>query len=144
MDNVAYSALYSTKGESQTPSEPLEPSTTLSIPRASVALPPWEDILHVADLYLLYCDSQPLPLFCREGFLASLQARETEVLFAILALASRFSFSYQNGEESTDLVNGYAEVARGLVMKRVSDGPVELSTLQSLCLLSLVDLTSQC
>lgn len=143
MENVAYSTLYSTRGESQAPSEPPVPPTTSPIPRTSATLPPWEDILHIADLYLLYCDSQPLPLFCRDGFLASLQARETEVLFAILALASRFSFSYQNGDDSTDLVNGYAEVARGLVMKRVSDGPVELSTLQSLCLLSLVDFTSQ-
>jgi hypothetical protein len=43
----------------------------------------------------------------------------------------------------TELVNSYAEVARGLVMKRVSEGPVELSTLQCLCLLSLVDFTSK-
>lgn len=144
MEDVAYSTLYSKKGESQAPSEPLVSPRTSSIPRESVALPPLEDISHIADLYLLYCDSQPLPLFCRDGFLASLQAREAEVLFAILALASRFSLSYQNGDDSNDLVNGYAEVARGLVMKRVSDGPVELSTLQSLCLLSLVDFTSQC
>lgn len=42
-----------------------------------------------------------------------------------------------------EVVNTYAEVARGLVMKRVSEGPVELSTLQCLCLLSLVDFTSK-
>lgn len=42
-----------------------------------------------------------------------------------------------------EVVNTYAEVARGLVMKRVSEGPVELSTLQCLCLLSLVDFTSE-
>lgn len=60
----------------------------------------------------------------------------------MLALASRFSYSHSNKTESTGLVNGYAEVSRGLIMKRVSEGPVELSTLQCLCLLSLVDFTS--
>ncbi|KAJ5322823.1 hypothetical protein N7452_011112 [Penicillium brevicompactum] len=46
------------------------------------------------------------------------------------------------GNDPAGLVNSYAEIARGLVMKRVSEGPVELSTLQCLCLLSLVDFTN--
>jgi hypothetical protein len=112
------------------------------MPNSSITLPPWEEIIPIAELYLLYCDSQPLPLFHRDGFLASLQTREAELLFAILALASRFSYTYHNSTDSASLVNGYAEVARGLIMKRVSEGPVELSTLQCLCLLSLVDFTS--
>jgi hypothetical protein len=72
----------------------------------------------------------------------SLRTRDSEVTFAMLALASRFSYSHSNRTEFTCLVNEYAEVARGLIMKRVSEGPVELSTLQCLCLLSLVDFTS--
>lgn len=112
-------------------------------PSSSIILPPWEEIIPVAELYLLYCDSQPLPLFYRDSFLASLQTREVEVIYAILALSLRFSESYHSINDLTDVVNGYAEVARGLVMKRVSEGPVELSTLQCLCLLSLVDFTSE-
>jgi hypothetical protein len=112
------------------------------MPSSSTPLPPWEEVIPVAELYLLYCDSQPLPLFYRDSFLSSLQTRETELLFAILALAFRFSYAYHNRADSTSLINGYAEVARGLVMKRVSEGPVELSTLQCLCILSLVDFTS--
>ena len=105
-------------------------------------LPPREEIEPIAELYLLYCDSQPLPLFHRGSFVASLWTRESEVIFAILALASRFSYAHHSSSDLDGLVDGYAEVARGLVMKRVSEGPVELSTLQCLCLLSLVDFTS--
>ncbi|CAI7607356.1 unnamed protein product [Penicillium bialowiezense] len=130
------------KDEPQGQTEPIVPSVTLSIPSSTITLPPWEDIVPIAELYLLYCDSQPLPLFHRGSFLASLQTREAELLFAILALASRFSYSHHSGNDPEGLVDGYAEIARGLVMKRVSEGPVELSTLQCLCLLSLVDFTN--
>lgn len=112
------------------------------MPSSSTPLPPWEEIIPVAELYLLYCDSQPLPLFSRDSFLSGLQTREPELLFSILALAFRFSYACHSRADSTSLINGYAEVARGLVMKRVSEGPVELSTLQCLCILSLVDFTS--
>ncbi|KAJ5899780.1 hypothetical protein N7495_004524 [Penicillium taxi] len=109
----------------------------------STILPPWEEIVLIAELYLLYCDSQPLPLFHRKSFLASLKTRDVEVLYAITALSIRFfDDAYPNVKELTELINGYAEVARGLVMKRVSEGPVEVSTLQCLCLLSLVDFTN--
>lgn len=91
----------------------------------------------------MYCESQPLPLFHRGSFLASLQTREMEIIYAMLALSLRFSDAYPRTRDLTELVNSYAEVARGLVMKRVSEGPVELSTLQCLCLLSLVDFTSK-
>lgn len=37
------------------------------------------------------------------------------------------------------LLDAKAKAARLLVMDRVADGQVELSTLQSLCLLSMVD-----
>lgn len=60
----------------------------------------------------------------------------------MMALALRFSESHYKAMDVMEVVNTYAEVARGLVMKRVSEGPVELSTLQCLCLLSLVDFTS--
>ncbi|KAJ6171438.1 hypothetical protein N7470_000505 [Penicillium chermesinum] len=106
------------------------------------SLPPWKQIGPIAELYLLYCDSQPLPLFCRNRFLASLHDRDVEVTLAIIALGIRFTNSYSNTENDISVVNGYAEAARGLVMKRVSEGPVEISTLQCLCLLSLVDFTN--
>jgi hypothetical protein len=109
---------------------------------ASVILPPWDEIVPLAELYLLYCESQPLPLFHRSSFIGSLQTRDIEIIYAILALSLRFSNSNRDAHTLSEQVNSYAEVARGLVMKRVSEGPVEVSTLQCLCLLSLVDFTS--
>ncbi|KAI9931235.1 hypothetical protein MW887_010897 [Aspergillus wentii] len=106
-------------------------------------LPPWEKVQSIAELYLIYCDSQPLPLFHRDSFLGTLGSRDPEIIYAILALSIRFSdYSYRDTADLVNTVNGYAEVARGLVTRRISEGPVELSTLQCLCLLSLVDFTN--
>ncbi|BCR83303.1 putative C6 transcription factor [Aspergillus chevalieri] len=105
--------------------------------------PPWNTVLSIAGLYLLYCECQPLPLFHRATFVRTLGGRDPEIIYAVLALSIRFSEElYANDDELVEMVNSYAEVARGLVTKRVWEGPVELSTLQSLCLLSLVDFTN--
>jgi hypothetical protein len=128
---------FSAANNSQLPS-----GMTTSDPSASVILPPWDEIIPLAELYLLYCESQPLPLFHRSSFINSLQTRDVEIIYAILALSLRFSNSHHDAHTLSEQVNSYAEVARGLVMKRVSEGPVEVSTLQCLCLLSLVDFTS--
>ncbi len=71
--------------------------------------------------------------------MSSLRDRDPEVIYAILGLSLRFS------DEAIDdlLENGYAESARKIVMSRVAEGLVELSTLQTLCLLSLIDFTSR-
>lgn len=109
-----------------------------------IPLPPWDTVLSIAELYLLYCESQPLPLFHRATFVNTLANRDPEITYAMLALSIRFSEdSYESPDELVNMVNSYAEAARGLVTKRVWEGPVELSTLQSLCLLSLVDFTSK-
>ncbi|KAJ5129279.1 uncharacterized protein N7515_005318 [Penicillium bovifimosum] len=129
------------RNEPQRQAAPLVPPT-LSMTGSSVSLPPWEEIVPIAELYLLYCESQPLPLFHKDGFLSNLQTRDAELLFAILALGLRFSYDHRIRADFSALVTGYAEVARSLVMKRVSEGPVELSTLQCLCILSLVDFTN--
>lgn len=61
----------------------------------------------------------------------------------MLALTSRFLDDGNVRANLTDIAKGYVEAARALVNQRLSDGPIELSTLQSLCLLSLVDFTSK-
>lgn len=74
----------------------------------------------------------------------SLRTRDPEIIHAILALAMRFADNcFTHSLEDTDKRSrSLAEKAREVVMKRVSNGPVELSTLQCLCLLSLIDFTS--
>jgi hypothetical protein len=70
-----------------------------------------------------------------------LKEREPEVLFSLLGLALRFNEDGPYYEDQATPVKDYVEAARALVMKRVMDGAVELSTIQSLCLLSLIDFT---
>jgi hypothetical protein len=91
----------------------------------------------------MYCDCQPLPLFRRKQFVEQFANRNPEVIFSVSALAIRFldeDFSHQN---RIDLAKGYAETARSIVSESIFGGRVEISTLQSLCLLSLVDFTSK-
>lgn len=54
-------------------------------------------------------------------------------MFSILALAVRFE-----NNDGLDCA-AYTEAARTRVSKRVFEGRVELSTIQTLCLLTLID-----
>lgn len=72
----------------------------------------------------------------------NVKSREPELIYAILALSLRFSDNGFLQSNNVELTNGYAETARMLVMQRVSEGLIELSTLQSLCILSLIEFTS--
>lgn len=97
------------------------------------SLPPWNVIHAGAKTYLQFCDCQPLPLFHRPTFLQSLQHRDPEILFSVLALAQRF-------DHGAGVDCGvHTEAARARVSKRVSEGKVDLSTIQTLCLLTLLD-----
>jgi hypothetical protein len=91
----------------------------------------------MAEAYLLYCDCQPLPLFDRSFFIHTLKDRGEEVLFSLLALALRFTGFPAEVKD----VSRYVEAARTIISQKAFEGKVELSTIQSLCLLSLVDFT---
>jgi hypothetical protein len=106
----------------------------------------WDTTLYIAERYLMYCDCQPLPLFHTGTFMQSLRTRDPEIIHSILALATRFvDNAFTRGIEDPDQISrDLAEKARNTIMKRVSNGPVELSTLQCLCLLSLIDFSSRC
>ncbi|PBP24582.1 hypothetical protein BUE80_DR004393 [Diplocarpon rosae] len=97
---------------------------------AETPLPSWEVILGAAENYLKYCDCQPLPLFQRATFLRTLKGRQPEVVFSILALASRFTDTYGPCSDQARLIGGYGEAARTIVAKKVFEGTVDLSTIQ--------------
>lgn len=118
----------------------ISPTISLKWDRTSI-LPPWDVIFSTSENYLLYCDCQPLPLFDRSTFMQNLKEREPEVLYSLLALALRFNDDGPYREDRAKVIKDYVEAARALVMKKVMDGLVELCTIQSLCLLSLVDFT---
>ena len=100
-------------------------------------LPNWNIIFSAAEAYLLYCDCQPLPLFDRSSFNNNLKDRDAEVLLSILGLALRFTDFPAEVKDASR----YVELARTIISRKIFEGKVELSTIQSLCLLSLIDFT---
>ncbi|KAH8649721.1 hypothetical protein BGZ60DRAFT_389605 [Tricladium varicosporioides] len=130
---------------SESPVRPHHYSRSERSPRSSNdALPAWDVIFTAAQAYLRFCDCQPLPLFHHQSFLQTLQQRDDEILLSVLGLATRFcgDLPLYLGQSQTRLADGHVRAARGIVFKKVLDGTVELSTIQSLCLLSLVDFTN--
>ncbi len=106
-----------------------------------LSLPPWDIIRTFTELYLTYCNYQPLPLFAPEHLLGTLTTRDPELLLAILGLAMRFSVESTAAlaQNRTSIASVYASSSRTLTLNRVSHGPVELSTIQTLCILSLLE-----
>ncbi|KAH7140171.1 hypothetical protein B0J13DRAFT_446269 [Dactylonectria estremocensis] len=91
-------------------------------------------------LYLTWCHNQPISLFRPDTFLETLATRDHELLLALQALSLRFppgTLSIQKQEK----LDAMAKDSRRLAMNKVIDGQVELSTLQTLCLLSIIDFT---
>jgi hypothetical protein len=107
-------------------------------------MPSWDKVLDIARIYLIYCDCQPLPLFHRQTFLNTLNQRDPEIIYAILGLALRFCAQpiVDDLEDISRTAASYTEAARERVTRLVLGGPVEISTLQSLCLLSLIEFSS--
>ncbi|EED19234.1 conserved hypothetical protein [Talaromyces stipitatus ATCC 10500] len=101
-----------------------------------------QTVLSASRLFLTYCSCQPLPLFHHDSFFASLSARDTELVDAIQALAFRFSEGGITDPIIEQQINIQTENCRKQVMDRLANGTVELSTLQALCLLSLIEHTA--
>ncbi|KAF9870561.1 hypothetical protein CkaCkLH20_11867 [Colletotrichum karsti] len=99
------------------------------------------DLNTVGRLYLTWCHSQPIILFSEDAFLSSISSRDPELILSLEALALRFPPGSLTPQIEEKLQNK-AKSARRMVMERVLEGNVELSTLQSLCLLSMFDFAS--
>ncbi|KAJ6179426.1 Zn(II)2Cys6 transcription factor [Penicillium mononematosum] len=94
-----------------------------------------EDLGH---LYLTWCHNQPLALFDKDTFVQSLPKRNRELILVLQALAFRFPPGSITPQYYGQL-SSMAETARQIVMNRIMDRRVDLPTLQTLCLLSVVD-----
>ncbi|KAL5341148.1 hypothetical protein BJX70DRAFT_76028 [Aspergillus crustosus] len=99
------------------------------------------DLSTVAHLFLTCCNYQPLPLFHPDNFVETLESRDPELILAIHAISLRFGRS-PDGSDLRPYIADCARKARMLVMERVGQGPLELSTLQTLCLLAMFDFTA--
>lgn len=88
-----------------------------------------------------YCHGQPLLLFhpCIER---DFEIRDPELIAAIIALSMRFLDDALASEMKLE-ANDFATYSRNTVSKRVNDGKIRLSTIQSLVLLSFLDFTGK-
>jgi hypothetical protein len=91
-------------------------------------------------LYLTWCHRQPLQLFEEDGFLESLETRDYELVLALQSLCLRFA-ARTDQNESSEEARSMADTSYRLAMERIARGEVQLSTLQTLCVLSMVDFT---
>lgn len=100
-----------------------------------------DEIKELGETYLMFCANQPLPLFPMENFLESLFDRDDSTLSAIIANALRYS----RGVASDTVGQGdraLRDSAHLLAMKQIGQGKVDISTLQTLCLIVFYDHSS--
>ncbi|UNI15466.1 hypothetical protein JDV02_001996 [Purpureocillium takamizusanense] len=86
------------------------------------------DIAVGVGLYFKYCHRQPIWCFSRED-VSDYSTLPGELACSIMVLTSRFS-------EKRDQLQRYGDSAKHLVMLRLASGTVDLTTIESMCLLS--------
>ena len=101
-------------------------------------MPPKHIITEGIALYFQYCHKQPLWLFDPED-LARPENCRSEVVFGILSLSLCYSDSPALEGRTDQMCRQYAEAARSYAMLRIAQGKVNLSTLQSFCLIAMAE-----
>jgi hypothetical protein len=74
---------------------------------------------------------------------ASLAGRDQELVLAMEALGIRFLSGGIKDSQTRELVTFKTKKACQIVMARLAEGNVELSTIQTLCLLSMLEFTGK-
>lgn len=127
------------KDEQDTPIQQERPSNQNHLQVANtlpLGMPPNDIVEEAIALYFRYCHKQPLWLLDPDDLARPAECRE-EVVFGILTLALRYSDNPFLAGQTDQICRQYSEAARGLIMLRISEGKVDISTLQSLCLIAL-------
>lgn len=94
-------------------------------------------------MYRIFCNYQPLPLFPREVSSASLASRDPELVLAIEALGTRFLGKGVKESRIEKQIKVKTKRASKMAITRLAEGSVELSTIQTLCLLSFLEFTGK-
>ncbi|OAA44140.1 hypothetical protein NOR_03868 [Metarhizium rileyi] len=89
-------------------------------------------------LYLTWCHGQPIKLFSPDTFLESLTFRDLELILALQTLSLRYPPCALTPQKREKL-DSMEKEARSAVMSRIANSETELSTLQTLCILSMVE-----
>jgi hypothetical protein len=110
-------------------------------------LPPPETLLAVADVYFKYCHNQPYGLFHEETFRYKLAAGTLpkHLIFAFLASALRFSSDPCYRDNRFEAIERYAsESSKSILLPwNGVENAVDISTVQAILLLSVIDYTSE-
>ena len=104
------------------------PSVAMFDAEGSSPRPHHAEIAVGVGLYFKYCHRQPIWCFERDQ-ISDYMAIPEELACSILALTSRFL-------DNKNQLQLYRESAKTLIMLRIANGTVELTTIESLCLLS--------
>ncbi|KAL4877463.1 hypothetical protein BJY04DRAFT_198009 [Aspergillus karnatakaensis] len=99
----------------------------------------WAAAVEISKTYLLLCDSQPLPLFYPDTFVSTFPNRSFEIVYGVLAVALRFADETTAATGSLPNGKECKQAAYHLAMSSISTGHIELSTLQTLCLLAIME-----
>lgn len=108
----------------------------------SFAIPPKDLVAEGISLYFQYCHKQPLWLFDMDGPFIP-ENHRSEVILSMLSLALRYSNNILLDGRIDQICRQYVDSACSSVMLRISQGSVDLSTLQSLCLIALAEYTGK-
>ena len=108
----------------------------------SFAIPPKDLVSEGISLYFQYCHKQPLWLFDMDGPFIP-ENHRSEVILSMLSLALRYSNNILLDGRIDQICRQYVDSACSSVMLRISQGSVDLSTLQSLCLIALAEYTGE-
>ncbi|CAG7920093.1 unnamed protein product [Penicillium olsonii] len=133
------------RSASTTPLSPAVPRNSLTIPENT--LPAGAPLNESSEtqglqLYLTYCNSQPLLLFPSRSSLASLGKRDEELMLAMEATGVRFRGQGVHDKAIQDEIKSKMERSCNMVMMRIAAGTVELSTIQTLCILSMLEFSA--
>lgn len=104
------------------------PSTAVFETDDSSLRPSQADVVVGVGLYFKYCHRQPIWCFERDE-VSDYASIPEELACSILALTCRF-------HEKRNQLQLYRESAKTLIMLRIANGTVELTTIESLCLLA--------
>ncbi|KAF5655847.1 hypothetical protein FCIRC_13843 [Fusarium circinatum] len=96
-----------------------------------------QELLRAGQLYQTWCHNQPVYLFRQEVFLNTLKDRDKELQLAVRMLSYRLPPG-QITADKQEALNVLSAQCRKLVIDRIYKGKIRLSTLQTLCLLSMI------
>ncbi|KAJ5717817.1 transcriptional regulator family: Fungal Specific TF [Penicillium malachiteum] len=91
--------------------------------------------------FFTFCHAQPLRLFS-QTVSENVDKRDLELVLAMEALGIRFRLDGLEGRLFDLEIRSRVEKAGQMVMARIADGNVELSTIQTMCLLSMLEFTA--